>query len=460
MPPVPSIDGMLAELTKGVTSASALMQTLGASQSWVSRAFSRLMEEGRVIRIGATRGARYGLRREVAGAGSAWPLRRVDRSGQIEELGTLYALAGTQYYFEPTGSAIERGFRWGGLSEGLPYFLQDQRPAGFLGRAVPLRYPELNLPPRVIDWSDDHYLRYLTRRGGDTLSDLILGAAAFDDYLAGLQRRVAIDATDREVRYPQFAQEVMQGGLPGSSAHGEHPKFAIALHKQAGPGHVLVKFSPPASTEVGRRWSDLLIAEHHAHQVLREAGVSACSSQAFIFTDRTYLEVDRFDRQGLDGRVGVSSMMSIDASMYGMLDNWVASATRMRTDRLIDAQTLERVRLISTFGELIANTDRHFGNLAFYDNYTGHHEIAPVYDMLPMLFAPQHDQVLAQTFNPPGPTSDTLRAWSQARTLAERYWQVLMSDQRISEDFRAISAACLGTLQALPRTGAYTYRPD
>jgi hypothetical protein len=30
----------------------------------------------------------------------------------------------------------------------------------------------------VTDWSGDHYLRYLTQRGSDTVGDLILGDAA------------------------------------------------------------------------------------------------------------------------------------------------------------------------------------------------------------------------------------------------------------------------------------------
>ena len=68
-----------------------------------------------------------------------------------------------------------------GVTDGLPYFLQDQRPAGFLGRGVPQRFPELALPQRVTDWSDDHYLRYLTQRGSDSVSDLVLGDAALDD---------------------------------------------------------------------------------------------------------------------------------------------------------------------------------------------------------------------------------------------------------------------------------------
>ncbi len=41
---------------------------------------------------------------------------------------------------------------------------------------------------------------------------------------------------------------------------------------------------------------------------------------------------------------------------------------------------------------LIGNTDRHFGNVTLFDRYEGPFELAPAYDMLPMLFAPQHQQ--------------------------------------------------------------------
>ena len=86
----------------------------------------------------------------------------------------MHALSGGEYLLEPAGDS----FHWSGVTQGLPYYLQDQRPAGFLGRAVPLRYPELALPQRVIDWNDDHYLRYLTQRGSDTVGDLVLGDRA------------------------------------------------------------------------------------------------------------------------------------------------------------------------------------------------------------------------------------------------------------------------------------------
>jgi hypothetical protein len=455
--PTNATDQLLARLGSGVLSSPQLEQALGVSQSWISRSMRRLVAEGRVVRIGSTRGARYGLRRAIEGIGSAWPLRRVDQMGKIHELGSLYALAADEYFFEASRSALDGGFAWGGVCAGLPYFLQDQRPGGFLGRAVPLRHADLKLPQRVTDWTDDHYLRYLTLRGWDAVSDLILGRSAFDDYLANQRHRAIISADERETRFPQLVDQVMEGGLPGSSAHGENPKFAVMLQTSGGPLSVLVKFSPPLGTAVGQRWSDLLIAEHRAHEVLRGDGIPAANSRIFRFAGRTYLEVDRFDRDGLEGRVGISSLLSIDAKLYGTLDNWIASGIRLHRDRRIDSHVLERIQIVATFGALIANTDRHFGNLAFYDNYDGHFELAPVYDMLPMLFAPEHDQILARVFQPPDPTSDTLRVWARARARAEDYWGLLASDPRIGTEFQRISRTCLRTLDALPRTGAYAH---
>lgn len=446
---------LLSRLGAGMASSAELGQALGLSQSSVSRALRALEAGGSLLRIGTTRGARYGLRRAVPGIGSAWPLRRIDAQGAAIELGTLHALAATEYYFEPSARALEQGFAWGGLSEGLPYFLQDQRPGGFLGRAVPLRYPELQLPQRVNDWSDDHYLSYLVRRGSDIVGDLVLGTEAFDDYLTLARRRAVLPAEQRATLYPQLVVQVMQGGLPGSSAHGEHPKFAAALQDTAGPRQVLVKFSPATATVVGQRWADLLIAEHLAHEVLRAAGIRSPGSRIFQFDGRTYLEVDRFDRVALNGRSGVTSLLAIDTQLHGRLDNWIAASARLQQGQYIDARTLERVRFIAIFGALIANTDRHFGNLAFHDDYVGHFELAPVYDMLPMLFAPEHDQVTPRTFTPPDPTSETLNAWPRARALAEFYWRRLAGDERISHDFRAICSCCLQALEALPRTGAY-----
>jgi hypothetical protein len=371
-------------------------------------------------------------------------------------LGTLYALSAGEFYFD----TLAPSFAWSGITAGLPYFLQDQRPAGFLGRAVPRRYPELGLPQRVMDWTDDHYLRYLTQRGTDTVGDLILGDTALDGFLALPRRREPIAADDRHEAYSKLAREVLAGGLPGSSAHGEHPKFVTLLADHAGFRHVIVKFSPPVDTMVGQRWSDLLVAEHLAHEILSGAGISAVRSRIERFGDQTYLEMDRFDRVGRDGRIGVTSLHAIDAHLYGRLDNWIAASTRLCSDGRIDAASLEAARMAATFGALIANTDRHFGNLAFHDNYDGKFALAPIYDMLPMLFAPEHDQVLARGFEPPDPSSDTLAVYGSARALAESYWQRCAKDSRISSEFRALCASCGETLAALPRVGGFAGKND
>lgn len=51
---------------------------------------------------------------------------------------------------------------------------------------------------------------------------------------------------------------------------------------------------------------------------------------------------------------------------------------------LIDADTHAQVSRLWWFGRLIANTDMHDGNLAFKPGL----KLAPVYDMLPMGYAP------------------------------------------------------------------------
>jgi HipA-like C-terminal domain len=454
----PTTDLLVVRLSSGNTSSAELEQATGKSQSWVSSALRSLITQRRVVRVGSRRGARYALRRDIPPVGSGWPLYRVGRDGEPIELGTLYALVADEFYLEATKGATAAGFAVASLSAGIPYLLQDQRPGGFLGRAIPQRFPQLHAPPRIQDWTDEHYLRYLTTYGSEAVGDLILGRPALDDYLLQLRQLVPRDAGQRDRYFPELADQSMHGGVPGSSAQGEHPKFPVTLAEQGEVRHALVKFSPPVETEVGRRWSDLLIAEHLALETLGTAGISSAVSRLFQFENRTYLEVDRFDRVGLTGRIGVTSLLAIDTGFYGALDNWIASAQRLHQERRIDTQTLDEIRLISSFADLIANTDKHFGNLAFYDSYDGSFRLTPVYDMLPMLFAPAHDQLLVRIYTPADPTSDTLNVWGRARALAEAYWRSLANEPRISAEFRTICAACLQTLESLPRTGAYSPR--
>jgi DNA-binding transcriptional ArsR family regulator len=443
-------------LARGPAAALELAQALNIHQSTLARALRPLEQAGRVVRLlGRTKGARYGLARQVGAVGSSWPLYTIDTQGGPLEIGTLYAIA-------PGHIAVRGGPpRIEGLTEGMPYFLQDARPGGFLGRTIPGAYPELNLPARVQDWTDDHVLTYLTQRGSDGVGNLIVGSESLDRYLAGAHGPRVISAEDRATEYPLLARAAMLGAPPGSSAHGEHPKFSARLARRTLTTHVLVKFSPPRDTPLGVRWADLLIAEFVASRVLAEHGISAARNEVFEFAGQVFLESERFDRIDAQGRRGAVSLHSIDVARYGMLDRWSLCARRVHSERLLSAEDLERITLVDSFGGLIANTDRHFGNITLFDRYEGPFELAPIYDMLPMLFAPQDGQLVERPFEPAGPAAATLSVWPRARDMAEIYWSQLREDSRLSEDFRRRCGRCLEAVRQLPQRGSRRARsPD
>ena len=139
--------------------------------------------------MGTTRGARYGLSRSIDGVGSRWPLYRIDLDGTPIEIGLLHALE-RNYYYLPQGPQRLRG-----LGEGIPYVLQGARPAGFLGRAVTQQFPELAPPPRIADWTDEHFLNYLSQRATDNIGDRVLGERSIERYLAGSDAIAVIDPT-------------------------------------------------------------------------------------------------------------------------------------------------------------------------------------------------------------------------------------------------------------------------
>lgn len=444
--PAADTSAVLQALSQGARSAAQLGQALGVSQPTMSRLLAPLLRDHRVLRLGAGRSARYARVQTIPELGAShWPIYRVDAQGQPQAWATLHWLVAGQCHVEMLAT-VSATRELHGLHDGLPYFLQDQRPAGFMGRNVPQRYPELLLPQRVVDWTDVHYLRYLTQQGWDAVSDLIVGDAALNRFLSSTIN--AIPAARRLEDYAQLAEQVTAGGLPGSSAHGEHPKFVATIDEDSQIEQRLIKFSPPVNTEVGQRWSDLLVAEQHAHVVLQRAGLLACAAQVHVERDRTYLEMPRFDRVGAQGRRGVTSLLAIDMALYGQLDNWVAAAQRLLRDRKLSADDVRRIQMLAAFGGLIANTDQHFGNLALFDDYSGRFTLAPSYDMLPMLFAPQHDQVNSREFIPPPPTAATLPVWHEAHALARSYWQELATDTRLSERFRQTCRHCAEALRS------------
>lgn len=83
--------------------------------------------------------------------------------GTAELDGHLYALSGGRWLLhQETPWASLRGDCFvDGLYPGLPWFLQDLRPSGFLGRLLAQRYSnELGVSSDPRDWSDDDVLQF------------------------------------------------------------------------------------------------------------------------------------------------------------------------------------------------------------------------------------------------------------------------------------------------------------
>jgi len=421
-------------LSQGVATGVDLQRELQISQPTFSRAARAFGE--RLVRIGGGRSARYGLRREIALIGSSWPAFVIDETGSIRPCGELVALARNQYWFD--AAYPERGL----LSDGLPYFLQDLWPQGFIGRTLSGRHPELELPARITDWNEQHVLTYLIRRGEDCTGNLLIGSESLQRYLRiSRSARGWISAAAREKSYPEMAEAALSGAPVGSSAGGEHPKFTAILQRGARLRHVLVKFSPELKDRSGERWSDLLVAEHLASKALGDIGVTAAATELAFCGDRTFLESARFDRAGERGRIAIVSLAALVDHHIGRRDSWTSAAARLGAMGVISAASAEAIRRAATFGQLIGNTDMHFGNLSFLFSFRGALSLAPVYDMLPMAYAPVMGVDLPKAgFEPPLPSGANLDIWPAIAARAERYWRDVAEHGEISSGFASLAA--------------------
>ncbi len=438
--PSPSPHDLLASLRQmgGSASSPDLQARLGVSQPTVSRLLAPLLADGQVVAVGAARARRYLLLREVPGVGRQVPVHAVQPDGSVGFFGTLYPLA-------PDGFWMDEADREHGQSarhDSLPWFLYDMRPQGFLGRGFVGRHTALQLPANLSHWSDDHILKALVNAGEDLPGNLLVGAAAFDRFMAlpAPLHTAAPVVSDPAADYPALAAQALDLGTPGSSAGGEQPKFSAVRDGHA----VLVKFSPADESAASQRWRDLLVCEGLALQTLADAGVSAAHSRIEVAGGRVFLESRRFDRTASGGRLGMVSLEVYDRQYIGAGVNWVDTAHRsdLAGPERLHPDDVDTIGLLDAFGALIANTDRHHGNLSLL--LQDHRwRLAPAYDMLPMLYAPVAGEVVYRDFmaHPPRPTVQTLAVWPRALQLAQRFWRNAGDDERIGPDFRAIARA-------------------
>lgn len=411
----------------GAVVSRDLQAATGASQPTVSRALAPLLKSGEILRVGKGRNQAYVMPRPVAGIPSATiPVLAVARDGQVGSFGTLIPCAGGRYWMDEEAGGAR-------LHAGLPWFIADMRPQGFLGRSFAQAHSLLGLAPNPAQWTDDDVLRALCHVGDDLPGNLLVGSASFDRFLhAPRQKPVAPG------QYAALADAAMQGALPGSSAGGEQPKFC-AIRKDG--ACVIVKFSPAGRSPADQRWADLLVCEHIALQTLRSCGVDAAQSRIFRAGGRTLLEVLRFDRTA-HGRIGMVSLLSYDSEFIGHVDNWAATAGRMASRGLLPEKDARTLRFLEAFGRLIANTDRHYGNVSLLIDAGSSWRIAPAYDMLPMLYAPVGGELVPRDFDVStvAPTADTIGVWADARIAARAFWESVARDGTVSSGFRKLAS--------------------
>ena len=188
--------------------------------------------------------------------------------------------------------------------------------------------------------------------------------------------------------YEQLASDALAGEIVGSSAGGEQPKFTCYAQTPSGNKHVLVKFTVPQQTAVSQRWGDLLIAESIAAQILRDGGIHAIESTVLVTSNRqVFLEAERFDCKGNDGRLPIVSLEAVQSEFISSPGSWPEAMRRLCEQQLVTHQSVAQTEVIWAFGRLIANSDMHAGNLSFYLSEPPF-ALTPVYDMLPMAYAP------------------------------------------------------------------------
>ncbi len=427
-------------LLQGPQPASLLCQRLGVSQA----TFSRLVNaEHNVIKAGQARATRYALIRPVRQI-RQFPLWQIDNEGRAWSFGDLYPVwpQGSCLVILNNGTA-----QW---FDGLPWYLTDLRPQGFLGRAWGRRLAQqAGLPEDIRLWQEEDVLLALSQQVPENLGGWLVVEESYRRWFEAPVPQ-AISESDKLTVYGDMANSALAGDIVGSSAGGEQPKFTCYAQTEAGPAHLIVKFTSPLHNENSQRWADLLHAEALALNILNQAAITA--SQAFVLVNQqrqVFLEVVRFDCTGTGGRLGIVSLEAVQCEFASGPLHWPAAMAELLDSKIIEATTLRLVQRIWAFGRLIANSDMHAGNLSFFLSDMPL-RLTPVYDMLPMAFAPNSAGSMRR--EPVAPQIDPIvprDVWQEMLPLARQFWLEASQYRGISEGFRELSGKMARQLDAV-----------
>ncbi|HKK90051.1 MAG TPA: type II toxin-antitoxin system HipA family toxin YjjJ [Desulfobacteraceae bacterium] len=423
-------------LSRGPSTSKEIQAATGLSQSSVARHIKR--EGDRIIPLQKGRSVKYAATCNAFGGGDKLPIGIINTQGNFDLLAYLRPLVHGGFLVAPVKetSPLLLGEGNDGLYDGLPYFLYDVRPQGFLGRQIAqwLATATGAFPSNPKRWTTEHVGRYLIANGEDLPGNIVFGEQA-------LLRVKGHPTPLSEEKYPVLADRVMNVP-PGSSAGGEQPKFTTYNGKLS--SHVIVKFSPKGNNPVADRWRDILITEHHAANMLNKHIFPATTSRLLEMDNRYFLETKRMDRHQKAGRSSMISLEAIDAEYAGLGDNWPQVMSVLLDNDLVDSEDVLFTESLWLFGQLIYNTDMHLGNLSLAienDKF----RLLPVYDMCSMGFAPKSGGEV-----PPYemPTHRSFRSIHSLKTLLDEewintvkaaacdFWEEVANDERTSDEFK------------------------
>jgi len=386
-----------------------------------------------VIKLKSGRTLLYAITRNAFGGDDRLPLVMVDAHGNTVLAANIRPLAHGGFFVEPaTGMPrVLLGENGNGLYDDLPYFLVDLCPQGFIGRQIAqeMATQSDDFPSDPRNWNTHHIGRYLVSNGDDLPGNFKFGQQA-------LYRVRKKPTAHEESDYPELANNVMGGVIPGSSAGGEQPKFTAFCASRS--AHVIVKFSPIGDNDVARRWRDILITEYHATEALHHVDFPAAETRLIEREGRLFLESQRFDRGAEYGRMPMISLQSIDAEFIGLGSSWPQVLNALYQKKLVSWEHVYDTEFLWNFGRLIHNTDMHLGNLSF--GIEGDvFRLLPVYDMCSMGFAPKSGgEVLPYQFSSPDIRHLNLpeEALTLVKSTARDFWDRVAQDDRISGEFR------------------------
>lgn len=408
---------------------SAFIRTaLELTKSQVSYLLRSAEQNGQIVRIGQSKNTHY-----LATTDQPIPLYQIDEHGKDSEIAQLIPTMPRGSYVIKTNTKPVPFWLMGentlGYFHDLPYFLDDLRPQGFLGRRLARQLAQTgkDYPSDPRHWTRKHILEYL-QQATDFSGNLLLGQTARQHFEQKLSAPQLISPTD----YPTQANAELSGTSTSSSAAGEQPKFTAFTEN----GHSIIKFSC-LDTIAGQRWADLLIAEHIALQCLARLKLDTANTRLYKIDNYLFLESIRFDRHGTHGRSPLLSGTAVDAEFVGTGTTWLKTAEGLFRQKLITETDYQAVLIAHCFGRWIGNTDMHLGNISWIPEETKF-RLAPFYDMTPMLYAPLENNLPLPQLPHPLRTPMASETHPEVIAVAQQFWQQLVERTDISTTFKTI----------------------